>query len=142
MVDREATCQWLVKLANIISEEEKTGDEITIRNLVPFHNHLLDVMALILDLPEEPHVITVDAIRQAMRIPVWLDVKSKHKDLYQGWVLAYEVHRGIAIMGERLGMADPTGRMHWFALEDYGRLWRCWNKRPTDEQREAISWEK
>ena len=28
MVDREATCKWLVRLANILQEEEKTGDEI------------------------------------------------------------------------------------------------------------------
>lgn len=51
MVDREATCQWLVKLANILQEEEKTGDEITFHNLKAFHERILDVMALILDIP-------------------------------------------------------------------------------------------
>ena len=26
-------------------------------------------------------------------------------------------------------------------LEYYGKTWRCWTSRPTDEQREAIPWE-
>ena len=25
--------------------------------------------------------------------------------------------------------------------EEYGKTWRCWNKRPTDEQRKAAAWE-
>ena len=25
--------------------------------------------------------------------------------------------------------------------EDYGKTWRCWTSRPTDEQREAVKWE-
>ena len=26
--------------------------------------------------------------------------------------------------------------------ENYGRTWRCWTERPTDEQREATPWER
>ena len=25
--------------------------------------------------------------------------------------------------------------------EHYGKIWRCWTSRPTDEQREAVKWE-
>lgn len=25
--------------------------------------------------------------------------------------------------------------------DDYGRYWRCWSARPTDEQREAVPWQ-
>lgn len=25
--------------------------------------------------------------------------------------------------------------------DNYGRTWRCWTSRPTDEQREAVKWE-
>jgi len=38
---------------------------------------------------QEPQVLSVEAVRKLTRIPVWLDVKSTHKDLYRGWVLAY-----------------------------------------------------
>ena len=29
----------------------------------------------------------------------------------------------------------------WMRWDDYGITWRCWTSRPTDEQREATSWE-
>lgn len=28
----------------------------------------------------------------------------------------------------------------WYLIEDYGKIWRCWTSRPTDEQMEAIPW--
>lgn len=90
---------------------------------------------------QEPQVLTVEAVRRLTRIPIWLDVKSTHKDLYRGWVLAYMVQKGMGITGERLGMTEPSGRMHWYKLDDYGRTWRVWNSVPTDEQREAVKWE-
>jgi len=89
----------------------------------------------------EPQVLSVEAVRKLTRIPVWLDVKSTHKDLYRGWVLAYMVQKGMGITGERLGMADPSGRMHWYKLDDYGRTWRVWDSVPYYEQREAVKWE-
>ena len=89
----------------------------------------------------ETQVLSVEAVRNLTRIPVWLDVKSTHKDLYRGWVLAYMVQKGMGITGERLGMADPSGRMHWYKLDDYGRTWRVWDSVLHDEQREAVKWE-
>lgn len=89
---------------------------------------------------QEPQVITLEKVRNLTRFPVWLDVKSTHKDLYRGWVLAYMVQKGMGITGERLGMADPSGRMHWYKLDDYGRTWRVWDSIPTDTEKEAIPW--
>ena len=28
-----------------------------------------------------------------------------------------------------------------FECEEYNRTWRCWTKRPTDEQRKTVKWE-
>ena len=89
---------------------------------------------------QEPQVITLEKVRNLTRFPVWLDVKSTHKDLYRGWVLAYMVQKGMGITGERLGMADPSGRMHWYKLDDYGRTWRVWDSVPTDTEKEATPW--
>ena len=91
---------------------------------------------------QEPQILTLDAVRELIQIPVWLDVKSTHKGLYRGWVLAYMVHKGFGIAGERLGMADPSGRMHWYMLDDYSRTRRCWTSCPDDEQREAAAWKR
>lgn len=89
---------------------------------------------------QEPQLLMVEAVRKLTRIPVWLDVKSTHKGLYRGWVLAYMVQKGMGITGERLGMTDPSGRMNWCKLDDYGRTWRVWDSIPTDAQREAVAW--
>jgi len=89
---------------------------------------------------QEPQVLTVEAVRRLTRIPIWLDVKSTHKDLYRGWVLAYMVQKGMGITGERLGMTEPSGRMHWYKLDDYGRTWRVWDSVPPDAQRETVAW--
>ena len=97
-----------------------------------------DIIALLK--AQEPQVLSVEAVRNLTRFPVWLDVKSTHKDLYRGWVLAYMVQKGMGITGERLGMADPSGRMHWYKLDDYGRTWRVWDSIPTDTKKEAIPW--
>ena len=89
---------------------------------------------------QEPQVLTVEAVRRLTRIPIWLDVKSTRKDLYRGWVLAYMVQKGMGITGERLGMTEPSGRMCWYKLDDYGRTWRVWNSVPTDAQKEGVEW--
>ena len=94
------------------------------------------------ELKQESRVLTVEEVRskQTKAIPVWKETKSKNKALYAGWVLAYEVQTGQGITGDCLGMAEPSGRMVWYKLSDYGKTWRVWSARPTDEQREAVEW--
>lgn len=77
---------------------------------------------------QEPRVMTPDEIRSAKAEPMWRETKSRHKGLYNGWVLIQK------------GMAEPSWRMYW-KLDDYGRTWRCWTAEPNDEQREAVKWE-
>ena len=36
--------------------------------------------------------------------------------------------------------AFTDARSHFFDV-DYGKTWRCWTSRPTDEQREAVKWD-
>ena len=91
--------------------------------------------------PDEPRVMTLDEIGNALKMPIWKETKSAHKDLYTGWVLAYDIQKGLGITGTRLGMAEPNGRVVWYRLDDYGRKWRCWTAEPTDEQRKAVAWD-
>jgi hypothetical protein len=88
----------------------------------------------------EPRVMAWDEVRAAMKAPIWKETKSMHNALYNGWVLAYDIQTGQGITGTRLGMAEPSGRVVWYKAEDYGKTWRCWTARPTDEQREATPW--
>lgn len=136
MVDREATCQWLVKLANILGEEEKTGDEITFRNLKAFHSRILDVMALLLDLPAEPRVMTLEELQKIASIrdgAVWLEQGP-------GLMPAF---MEFAMKDITFFVAVPlTGYRQFFENDWYGKTWRCWTSRPTNEQREAVPWVK
>ena len=103
------------------------------------HKELLqDALALLK--AQEPRVMTLEEVRGSLKQPIWEEVRSSHKNLYTGWVLAYDIQKGQGITGTRLGMAEPSGRMAWYGLEDYGTKWRCWDKRPTDEQREDTPW--
>ena len=33
-------------------------------------------------------------------------------------------------------------RLCYTAKDDYGKTWRCWERKPTDEERSAAEWEK
>lgn len=90
---------------------------------------------------QEPRVMTLGEIGKALKMPLWKETKSANKYLYIGWVLAYDIQTGQGITGTRLGMAEPSGRIAWYRLEDYGTKWRCWTYRPSDEQREAAPWQ-
>lgn len=90
---------------------------------------------------QQPRVLTVGEIRSLSKCPVWRETKNSRQNLYQGWVLLYEIQKGMGITGERFGMAEPNGRVSWYKIDDYCKTWRCWNKRPTDEQRKAVTWD-
>lgn len=90
---------------------------------------------------KQPRVLTLEEVAAAQKTPVWRETKRAHKDLYNGWMLAYDIQRGQGITGTRQGMTEPNGRIGWYKLDDYGKTWRCWTSKPTDEQREAVKWD-
>ena len=57
--------------------------------------------------------------------------------------------RGVIIpihLGERIKvLADSNpikgGHSEWINKCDYGKTWRCWGCKPTDEERSAAEWE-
>lgn len=60
----------------------------------------------------------------------------------------YSEHKGeeYLYMDHTEGPAYIMGNMGRFSLkhlrwEDYGKTWRCWTSRPSDEQRKAVKWE-
>ena len=139
MPDREKVIEGLNDIHAVacgLGDDECYLNSIGIKQLQTLINDATELLRA-----QEPQVLSVEAVRKLTRIPVWLDVKSTHKDLYRGWVLAYMVQKGMGITGERLGMADPSGRMHWYKLDDYGRTWRIWDSDPTDAQKEATPWQ-
>ena len=108
-------------------------------NLTPESGLFADAIALLK--AQEPRVMTLEEIGNALKMPLWKETKRAHKDLYTGWVLAYDVQKGLGITGTRLGMSEPAGRVVWYRLDDYGKTWRCWTSCPSEEQWESVKWD-
>ena len=88
---------------------------------------------------QTPRLMTLEEIGNALKMPIWKETKGAHKDLYAGWVLAYDIQKGAGIT--RLGMYEPSRRVVWYRLDDYGKTWRCWTDRPTYEQMKEAPWQ-
>ena len=67
--------------------------------------------------------------------PVW--VEGKNGALYIGdFYASMSAKNGWDV--QTLGSAKPR-----LMLEDYyGKTWRCWERKPTDEERSAAEWQK
>lgn len=59
---------------------------------------------------------------------------SEHRD--EEYMYLDHTEGSAYLMGniDRLSLT----KLRW---EDYGKTWRCWTARPTDEQRKAVKWD-
>ena len=133
-----------------MADREKVIDELVehIENALSVDSDYVDCVrtdllqtAVALLKAQQPRVLTVGEIRSLSNCPVWRETKNSQQKIYQGWVLLYEIQKGMGITGERFGMAGPNGRVSWFKTDDYSKTWRCWSSQPTDEQRKAVAWD-
>lgn len=80
---------------------------------------------------QEPRVLTLEEVRDEYEA-VWLETK------YLSSTVAIVDHGesnakwACVVFG-----VDDSYTLLW---RSYGKKWRCWPSRPTDEQREAIPW--
>ena len=78
---------------------------------------------------QEPRVLTLEEI-EASDV-VWMNVSdtviAAVYDVFSSTPNFWDFH---------------TKQGTWsMAVREYGRTWRCWSSRPTDEQRRAVKWE-
>lgn len=82
----------------------------------------------------EPRVMTLEEITNTD--VVWLECYGICSNLFKA-----------ALPGHPLNINDATWdfQTHPYTetmfLVEYGKNWRCWTSRPTDEQREKVKWE-
>lgn len=90
--------------------------------------------ALVLLKEQEPRVLTLEEVQNDCPDYVYLErstgwlkccIKCEGESNKYVGCFVYEVNEGL------------VGR--W---EKYGKMWRCWSYRPTEEQREATQWAK
>ena len=82
---------------------------------------------------QEPRVMTLDEVKA---IPYDADI----------WIETEYYVGEISIFAATINTKGVRGVMVYgshktYDYEAYNKLWRCWNARPTDEQREAVKWD-
>lgn len=105
---------------------------------VSCRDELLDDLYELLEAQEEaqePRVLTLtDVLESEVLYAEYIDKKDVIPVLFN------------ARWGDQIVLIKPHlygGRSHKFSVLicDYGKRWRCWTSRPTDEQRKAVKWE-
>lgn len=64
---------------------------------------------------------------------VWVEIKIKHRNLLPA-IFSKELNGRITFVMSYYLEKE-------FFCDDYGKEWRCWATKPTDEERAAAAWE-
>ena len=83
---------------------------------------------------QEPRVLTPEEIRSGAVEVAWVEDRDKAEVIPGIWFRlsnegedeAVDIHIRDGFVGARLAV--------------YGKLWRCWTAKPSDEQRKAVKW--
>lgn len=94
---------------------------------------VLDVLALLK--AQEPRVLELDEFENVLGrdVPLYFE----QRDSISGW----DIYSGLEketmdIITSAVWAEDQT-----WQREFYGKEWRCWTSRPTEEQSKAVKWE-
>lgn len=95
-----------------------------------------DVLALLKE--QEAKILTVNQLEDALDTVVWLETPVS-ENLADGYslIMAYSHKYGYMYFESPFGDNPSQDILEY---SEYGKSWRCWNKRPTDEQRQAVKW--
>lgn len=85
---------------------------------------------------QEPRVMTEGEVLHSIGKPLWFESRGVYLGQKGFWCLLFEVDQELHI---RI-VQSVTGGKITLSLIDYGKTWRCWISRPTDEQRKEVPW--
>jgi len=81
---------------------------------------------------QEPRVLTLEEVRDEYEV-VWLETKYLQPTV----CLFDNGESNVDWLYFVFGSDDSYGE----SVHLYGKNWRCWSAKPTDEQREAVPWQ-
>ena len=84
---------------------------------------------------QEPRVIDADEIVLSADPSKWLWVERKGDYCAEAFKAGKTIRGLISFDSE-----TPGAFLYCERPDEYGKTWRCWSARPTDEQREATPW--
>lgn len=89
---------------------------------------------------QQPRVMTLEEVKEMKRLTICA-VEQRSKVITNTFNVEYG---GIVTLGNKnfldFGLYGDTNRYRRTEA-GYGKTWRCWTAKPTDEQREAVKWE-
>ena len=90
---------------------------------------------------QEPRVMTAGEMEKLNeRICEWLWIEEKQRVTWNLHCLRTFVYSRHPDNGEFYIMADGYREIVKKEGAEYGKTWRCWTSRPTEEQRKAVKW--
>ena len=140
MFDREKANKITATLKLVVTEEfyDDEASEETLRSYVEQCLEEAGFSAEVgLFKVQEPRVLTLEET-EACEDSVWLE-----KNIPE-WeepipVLVNETNKYLDTFTSRSGWRFQGEKSRGYG--EYGKTWRCWSARPTDEQREAVPWD-
>lgn len=131
MTDREKVIAGIESQLDDLSKYADTDEVITLTQ-----NQAKDILALLKN--DKAHVMTVDQLEDALDTVVWLETPVS-ENLADGYslIMAYSHKYGYMFFESPFGDNPSQDRLEY---SEYGRSWRCWDKRPSEEQRKTVNW--
>ena len=127
MTDRNTISQVIESLFEDWIEKNKNIHPLAVENM-----RLLEADALALLKEQEPRVMTLEEVKAFGWDYCYLEAERLHGKEYRmvcgDYALACITWPFVASM--RIQYGD----------NGYGKKWRCWSAKPTDEQRKAVKW--
>lgn len=138
MTDREKVIKGLEEISDyFFNVYHRSKDREEINNAKDRCDAVEDALVLLKE--QEAKVLTVDQLEDALDTVVWLETPVS-ENLADGYslIMAYSHKYGYMFFDSPFGDNPSQDRLEY---SEYGKSWRCWDKRPTDEQRQAVKWD-
>ena len=84
-------------------------------------------------------VMTLEELEDAIDTVVWVE-EPEFENFADHYALIMAYSHKVGFVRVSFGFAEMPVDCE-YEYEDYGKKWRCWTQRPTDEQRKAVPWE-
>lgn len=76
--------------------------------------------------------MSLEEARELAENPKWIEIRNEDEHCKSGWSLASCEYKH-KFYYEKLAYT-------YLAISKYGKTWRCWRMRPTEEERAAAEW--
>ena len=127
MTDREKIIAGLESQLDDLSKYADADEVLTLTQ-----GQAKDILAQLKE--QEPRVMTRLEIEQSEECVVWFE-----DDQFNCYALVDGINQRNSWVW--LNTVGDMGLQQRRDCENYGKRWRCWTKRPTEDQRKAVKWE-